>query len=330
MNAAQAAELDAMRQAMMQLQADRADEMVWQHNLIERVEGFLQGAGQAAAANAAKSEQGMQAAQLAHAASLQAAQARPRDDRHPKGSIPKLDLRTYDGSGSLDQWQKRCRGVFATINTPPAKQATIPFLNGLRGVAHTFVDECTLEEIMTWLFDQLVEILRARFELTIKQASHRQTWASLQLGKPENIKTFYNHFTKASHHLEPGVSPVDQYWRWYAAMPDWAKNRLNIQMAAEGGTLGEAVVLTRKAMAGMTIAYGQGWCSDQMQPPVDPKGPTAMEVNTMHRRERRSGNTDRRVEDGVTVMVINSSSTEHVMMVRKMIAARLGRMAKME
>ena len=68
---------------------------------------------------------------------------------------------------------------FATIETPAAKQATIAFLNGLRGVAHTYVDEYPLEEIMNWPFDRLVEILRARFELTIKQASHRQTWASL-------------------------------------------------------------------------------------------------------------------------------------------------------
>ena len=66
---------------------------------------------------------------------------------------------TYDGSGDLDRWQKRCRGVFATIETPPQKQATIAFLNGLRGVAHTYVDDYSLEEIMTWTFDRLVEIL---------------------------------------------------------------------------------------------------------------------------------------------------------------------------
>jgi hypothetical protein len=138
-----------------------------------------------------------------------------------------------------------------------------------------------------------VEVLRARFELTIKQASHRQTWASLQLGKTENIEAFYDRFTKACHHLKPPVSPVDQYWRWYASMPDWVKDRLNMQMAEEGGTLGEAVVLTRKAMAGMTIAYGSSSRSD-MQPPMDPNAPTAMEVNAMHKRERRGGGTDGR------------------------------------
>ena len=92
---------------------------------------------------------------------------------------------------------------------------------GLRGVAHTFVDEYPLGEIMTWTFEQPVGILQARFELTIKQASHRQTWALLQLGKTENIETFYNCFTKACHHLKPAVSLVDQYWQWYVAMPDW-------------------------------------------------------------------------------------------------------------
>ena len=60
-----------------------------------------------------------------------------------------------------------------------------------------------------------------------------------------------------------------------------------MQMAEEGGTLGEAVVLTRKAMAGMTIAYGSNSRSD-MQPPMDPNAP-------MHKRERRAGgNTDGR------------------------------------
>ena len=66
-----------------------------------------------------------------------------------------------------------------------------------------------------------------------------------------------------------------------------------MQMAEEGGTLGEAVVLTRKAMAGMTIAYGSSNRSD-MQPPMDPNAPTAMEVNAMHKRERRGGGTDGR------------------------------------
>ena len=47
-------------------------------------------------------------------------------------------------------------------------------------------------------------------------------------------------------------------------------------------------------MAGMTFAYGTNSRSD-MQPPVDPNGPTAMELNAMHKRERRGGgNTDRR------------------------------------
>ena len=298
-NAAAAAELNAMRAAMIQMQTDRALEEEQRRDLIARVEGLLQEAGQAAAQSAAKSEQALMQSQLAHEASIQAAReavqaANVRQQAHqPKGTIPKLDLMTYDGTGDLDRWHKRCRGVFATIETPVAKQATIAFLNGLRGVAHTYVDEYPLEEIMSWSFERLVEVLRARFELTIKQASHRQTWASLQLGKTENIEAFYDRFTKACHHLKPPVSPVDQYWRWYASMPDWVKDRLNMQMAEEGGTLGEAVVLTRKAMAGMTIAYGSSSRSD-MQPPMDPNAPTAMEVNAMHKRERRSGGTDGR------------------------------------
>jgi len=292
MNAAAAAELNAMRAAMIQMQTDRALEEEQRRDLIARVEGLLQEAGQAAAQSAAKSEQALMQSQLAHEASIQAANVR-QQAHQPKGTIPKLDLMTYDGTGDLDRWHKRCRGVFATIETPLAKQATIAFLNGLRGVAHTYVDEYPLEEIMNWSFDRLVEVLRARFELTIKQASHRQTWASLQLGKTENIEAFYDRFTKACHHLKPPVSPVDQYWRWYASMPDWVKDRLNMQMAEEGGTLGEAVVLTRKAMAGMTIAYGSSSRSD-MQPPMDPNAPTAMEVNAMHKRERRGGGTDGR------------------------------------
>ena len=46
-------------------------------------------------------------------------------------------------------------------------------------------------------------------------------------------------------------------------------------------------------MAGMTIAYGSNNRSD-MQPPMDPNAPTAMEVNAMHKRERRGGGTDGR------------------------------------
>ena len=77
-------------------------------------------------------------------------------------------------------------------------------------------------------------------------------------------------------------------------MPDWVKDRLNMQMAEEGGTLGQAVVLTRKAITGMTIAYSTNSRSD-MQPPMDPNGPTATEVNAMHKRERRGGgNADSR------------------------------------
>ena len=59
----------------------------------------------------------------------------------------------YDGSGDLDRWHKRCRGVFATIETPQQKQATIVFLNGLWGVANTYVDEYPLEEIVTCTFE---------------------------------------------------------------------------------------------------------------------------------------------------------------------------------
>ena len=139
MNAAAAAELNAMRAAMIQMQTDRALEEEQRRDLIARVEGLLQEAGQAAAQSAAKSEQALMQSQLAHEASIQAANVR-QQAHQPKGTIPKLDLMTYDGTGDLDRWHKRCRGVFATIETPVAKQATIAFLNGLRGVAHTYVD----------------------------------------------------------------------------------------------------------------------------------------------------------------------------------------------
>ena len=72
---AAAAELNAMRQAMMQLQTDRAAEEEQRRDLIARVEGVLHAAGQAAAVNAARSEQALQQAQLAHEASLRAAEA---------------------------------------------------------------------------------------------------------------------------------------------------------------------------------------------------------------------------------------------------------------
>ena len=159
-NDAAAAKLNAMRQAMIQMQTDRAAEEEQRRDLITRVEVLLPEAGQAAAQSAAKSEQALMQAQMAHEASLQAANARPREERQPKGRILKLDLMTYDSTRDLDSWHKRCRGVFATIETPPAKQATIAFLNGLRGVAQTYVDEYPLEEIMNWSFDWLVEKLR--------------------------------------------------------------------------------------------------------------------------------------------------------------------------
>ena len=49
MNAAAAAELNAMRAAMIQMQTDRALEEEQRRDLIARVEGLLQEAGQAAA-----------------------------------------------------------------------------------------------------------------------------------------------------------------------------------------------------------------------------------------------------------------------------------------
>ena len=59
MNAAAAAELNAMRAAMIQMQTDRATEEEQRRDLIARVEGLLQEAGQAAALSAAKSEQAL-------------------------------------------------------------------------------------------------------------------------------------------------------------------------------------------------------------------------------------------------------------------------------
>ena len=69
-DSAAAAGLNTMRQTMMQLQNDRAAEKIQRRDLIARVEGLLHEAGQAAAMNAAKSEQALQQAQLAHEASL--------------------------------------------------------------------------------------------------------------------------------------------------------------------------------------------------------------------------------------------------------------------
>ena len=104
-NDAAVAELNAMRQAMVQMQTNRAAEEEQRRDLIARVEGLLQEAGQAAAQSAAKSEQALVQSQLAHEASLQAANAR-QQGRQPKGTIPKLDLMTYDGTGDLDRWQQ--------------------------------------------------------------------------------------------------------------------------------------------------------------------------------------------------------------------------------
>ena len=105
---AAAAELNAMRQAVIQMQTDRAAEEEQRRDLIARVEGLLQEAGQAAAQRAPKSEQALMQSQLAHEASLQAANAR-QQERQPKGTVPKLDLMTYDGTGDLNRWHKRCR-----------------------------------------------------------------------------------------------------------------------------------------------------------------------------------------------------------------------------
>ena len=96
-----------------------------------------------------------------------------------------------------------------------------------------------------------------------------------------------------------------------------------MQMAEEGGTLGEAVVLTPKGMAGMTIAYGNN-SKSEMQPPMDPNGPTAMEVNAMYKRDRGPTVV---VAARVTDEVIDVSTTMQAMMVNAV--QLMGRMAKM-
>ena len=99
-----------------------------------------------------------------------------------------------------------------------------------------------------------------------------------------------------------------------------------MQMAEEGGTLGEAVVLTRKAMAGMTIAYGSNTRSD-MQPPIDPNAPTAMEVTPCTNENAVEVEIPTVVvEAKVTDEVIDVSRTMQAMMVN---ANLMGRMAKM-
>ena len=104
------------------------------------------------------------------------------------------------------------------------KQSAVIFLNSLQGVALTHIDEWPMAEINSWPFAHMVEVLRARFELTIKQAAHRQQWATLTVGAKESLETFYDRFTKAAHKIKPPVSNVDQYWRWYQAMPDWIRD----------------------------------------------------------------------------------------------------------
>ena len=55
-----------------------------------------------------------------------------------------------------------------------------------------------------------------------------------------------------------------------------------MSMAEEGGTLQKAVVLKRKAMVGITIAYGQQQHRpDQLSPPTDPNGASEMEINAL-------------------------------------------------
>ena len=204
--------------------------------------------------------------------------------------IPKIDLQPYDGTGDIDKWKKRCEAVFTVLGTPAEKQSAVIFLNSLKWVALTHIDEWPMAEINSWPFAHMVEVLRARFELTIKQAAHRQQWQTLTVGGKESLETFYDRFTKAAHKNKPPVSNVDQYWRWYQAMPDWIRDRLNMSMSEEGGTLQEAVVLTRKAMAGITIAYGQQQHRpDQLSPPTDPNGPSEMEINALRRDGVDSG-----------------------------------------
>ena len=70
------------------------------------------------------------------------------------------------------------RGCSPFWATPPEKQAAGIFLNSLKGVALTHIDEWPLREIQTWSFDHMAEALSARFELPIKQAAHRQAWYS--------------------------------------------------------------------------------------------------------------------------------------------------------
>ena len=84
-----AAELNAMRQAMIQMQTDQAVEEEQRRDLIARVEGLLQEAGQAAAQSAAKSEQALMQSQMAHEASLHAANTRQQSNQG-RGRFPNL------------------------------------------------------------------------------------------------------------------------------------------------------------------------------------------------------------------------------------------------
>ena len=60
----------------------------------------------------------------------------------------------------------------------------------------THVDEWPLRDIQPWSFDHMVEVVRARFEPTIKQAAHRQAWHALTRGAKESPETLYDRFTR--------------------------------------------------------------------------------------------------------------------------------------
>ena len=188
----------------------------------------------------------------------------------------KAALETYDGSGDLDRWAARTRQVFLYNETPARKQVQAVHLTALQGPALVHLNRWSLEEINTLDFERLVVILKERFELTIKQCEHQETLRSIKLQKDEGIEIFYEQFTLAKEKVKPKPTDDDQYWSWYFAMPNWLRDRLTMLNAT---TLHQAVDITRKAVAGVTIAYHPG-SSGHGNTPM-PHSPTPMEINAL-------------------------------------------------
>lgn len=233
------------------------------------------------------------AAQAAITAAVGAAAGRLPEDGVDKvvGKAPKCELGKYDGTGDLDEWHKRTALLFLSLGTPPRQQVLSCYLNALKGSAYTHVDTFSVQEITSWSLDDLVSHLRARFELPVKQAEHREAFRALKMGTTETMENFYQRFQNTVKKLRPQPDEQALYWAWYFAMPSWIKDRLNMRSEEHYGTLtlrlAAAVNITRRSMAGVSVAY-----NDQREgpsAPVDPHTPTSMEINAMVKNGNGNG-----------------------------------------